>query len=124
MKKDYFDVNKFMEEQTVLDKYKEWEFSRPKPHIILKNGVRLSLLGNNHGFCTPQSNRPPYINIEIGFISEMDTYEYKEFAEIFKPFMDESLGWLFYYVPVEQIEEYINRIGFEKIVKTLENPRI
>lgn len=92
--------------------------STPRPRVVCKDGVSLSIQASETAYCTPRGNQGPYTEMEVGFVHGAkvpDTWlEYSDDGEITSD--------VFGYVPVKLIQEFIDIHGGIDIAKSYVNP--
>jgi hypothetical protein len=111
-----FDVNNYMEktkiEKTIMLKNgTKYTYQELRPKIKLNNGISLSIQGSKNHYCSPRYNHSYYSSVEVGYMSSTETPEFKEFEDKFNRYQDGQGSWVFGYVPVDELEQYINSVG-------------
>lgn len=79
------------------------------PHIVCKNGAKLSIQANESAYCTPRENEGPYTHFEVKVYDAITPESWSEYHD-----------WnsVYAYVPVELINEFIALHGGIDIAKT------
>lgn len=82
------------------------------PHLVCKDGTRLSVQANESAYCTPRENVGPYTEFEVKLYGNDLPDTWNEYAEF-----DGSN--LYAYLPVTLIQEFIDAHGGIDISKTI-----
>lgn len=83
------------------------EFPRPRPHVICKDGYKISIQANTYTYCDPKENHADfYSEVELGFPNREDDL-INDYAE--DP--DDPTGTVYGYVPVEVVDKLLEKHG-------------
>ena len=112
-----FNVNEYLNKTRVVIQVPGLEFciTEVRPHITLKDGTVLSLQAGQFLYCSPRFDTDFYTKIEVGLIEtngvEIDDHP---FTEKFHEYQEGEGCFVFSYVPVDDLEEWINQIGVKE----------
>ena len=77
-------------------------------HIECVDGTTLSVQASKMHYCKPRTNRGPFTHVEVGAASVDPPKTWAEYADGDYP------SYVYGYVPVELVREYIDSHGGEK----------
>jgi len=91
----------------------EYIISETRPNLKLLDGTELQILASKDHECFPRTDSATYYySVEVGLIQlSVGTLNNSLFMERFKGYQKGNGGTYFSYVPVEELEDYINEIG-------------
>lgn len=105
-------LQEFIKQTTKIEN----EYMNVRNRLICNDGFNMSVQGSRGHYCTPRTNTDSYQSLEIGFPSEEEPLIY-QYAEDKERLTDTVYG----YVPVEIIQEVINKHGGIDFEKTFKN---
>lgn len=83
------------------------ESPKPRPHVVCKDGYKISIQANEHAYCTPRENHAdPYLKVELGYPNREDNL-INDYAEDPENPTDTVYG----YVPVEIVDKLLEKHG-------------
>lgn len=77
-----------------------------RPHLLCKDGFKVSIQASAYAYCSPRDNCGPYIKFELGFPNRPDDL-IMSYAED----EDDPTGTVYPYVPVEVVYSLIESHG-------------
>ena len=92
--------------KTIKEFLEETQGPHVRPHILCKDGLKLSVQASDTHYCRPRRNKGPYYEVEIGFPSEK-IEELMEYAEDAK----NPTGTVYGNVPVDVVDSIIEAHG-------------
>jgi hypothetical protein len=101
-------------QEFVKETFKEEYGSCFRPRIICNDGFSMSVQGSNGHYCNPRKTQDWYNSLEIGFPSHEEPLINK-YAET----EYDWTGTVYGYVPIETIQEVIEKHGGININETL-----
>ena len=113
-----FNVNEYLNKTMVTRTIPGtgYTITKIRPHITLKDGTALSLQAGKSLYCSPKMDTNFYTKIEVGLIEtggvEIDDHP---FTKKFHEYQDGEDCFVFGYVPVDELQEWINEIGVKEL---------
>ena len=88
------------------------EFKKLSQHINLVDGSIISVQCSKYHYCNPRVDVAKYESVEVGFIdSNRPPESWKEYASDVVEWPD---AWVYAFVPVDLVREYVESCGGEK----------
>lgn len=87
--------------------YGEIVCPRPRPHVVCKDGYRVSIQANSYTYCRPRiDHADSYSKVELGYPNQEDDL-ISDYAE--NPV--NQTGTVYGYVPVEIVDQLLEKHG-------------
>lgn len=77
------------------------------PHIVCQDNTTLSVQASETHYCTPRTDKGPYISVEVGYPTVTPPETWAEYADGDYP------SDVYGYVPVEMVKQFIEAHGGE-----------